>query len=173
LLAEADPARSATAIDRVATTGREAMQGLRGMLRVLDDGGPATREPAPGLDGLAELVAGAASAVHETSFSERGERRPLPPDAELALYRAVQESLTNAVRHLQPPVRIGVELVWGETDVVVTIVDDGGRGRSASRDGGGTGLIALTERLRRAGGDLAIRRGRGWSVRASLPIEAS
>lgn len=172
LLAGTDAARSAAAIDRVATTGREAMQGLRSMLRVLDDDGPAARAPAPGIDGIAELVAGAASPIHDTAFAERGQRRPLPPDAELALYRAVQEALTNAVRHLAPPVRIRVELVWGEADVVLTVVDDGGRGRVASREGGGTGLIALAERLRRAGGDLAVWRDRGWSIRASLPIEA-
>lgn len=171
LLAERDPGRSAVAIDRVATTGRDAMQGLRGMLRLLDDdGGPADREPAPGLAALAGLVAGAASADHETAFVERGQRRELPPDAELALYRAVQEALTNAVRHLVPPVRIRVELVWGTDDVVATVVDDGGRGRVSPMEGGGTGLIGLTERLRQAGGDLAVWRDRGWSVRAWLPI---
>ena len=172
LLADSDAARSAAAIDRVAATGRDAMQGLRSMLRVLDDDGPAARSPAPGVDGIGELVAGAASPLHDTAFDERGQRRPLPPDGELALYRAVQEALTNAVRHLAPPVRIRVELVWGEADVVVTVVDDGGRGRAPSREGSGTGLIALAERLRQAGGDLAIWRDRGWSIRASLPIEA-
>lgn len=176
LLADTDPVRSRTAIDRVASTGREAMQGLRGMVRVLDDGSPAEREPAPGIDGLAALVAGAASPGHDTAFAERGERRPLPPDAELALYRAVQEALTNAVRHLAPPVRIRVELVWGEADAVVTVVDDGGSGRAAGPaarrdDGRGTGLLGLDERLRRAGGELQLWRDRGWSVRASVPLE--
>ncbi|GEK79251.1 hypothetical protein ABA31_06020 [Agrococcus baldri] len=175
LLAETDPERSRTAIDRVASTGREAMQGLRGMVRVLDDGSPAQREPAPGIDGLAALVAGTASPRHETAFAERGERRPLPPDAELALYRAVQEGLTNAVRHLEPPVRIRAELVWGAADATATVVDDGGRGPVAGRDSGasgvGTGLIGLAERLRRAGGELQVHRGRGWSIRASVPIE--
>lgn len=174
LLAETDPDRARTAIDRVASTGREAMQGLRGMVRVLDDGSPAEREPAPGVDGLAALVAGAASPGHVTTFAERGERRPLPPDAELALYRAVQEALTNAVRHLAPPVRIRVELVWGEADAVVTVVDDGGSGRAARTHGGqGTGLLGLDERLRRAGGELQLWRDRGWSVRASVPLEES
>ncbi|MCH1881496.1 histidine kinase [Agrococcus sp. ARC_14] len=172
LLAETEPARSIAAIERVASTGRDAMHGLRGMVRLLDDGGPAEREPTPGLAGLAALVAGTASPQHDTAFAERGQRRPLPPDAELALYRAVQEALTNAVRHVAPPVRIRVELVWGEADVVVTVLDDGGGGRASTREGAGTGLIGLAERLRQAGGDLAIWRDRGWSVRASLPIEA-
>lgn len=182
LLTETDPARSAAAIDRVAATGRDAMQGLRGMLRVLDDGAPAERSPAPGIDDLAELVAGAASPAHDTGFVERGVSRPLPPDAELALFRAVQEALTNAVRHVVPPVRIRVELVWGETDAVVTVVDDGGSGAVGApteTDGaaqrrpvpGGTCLIGLAERLRHAGGDLVISRDRGWSVRASVPFE--
>ncbi|SFS11036.1 Signal transduction histidine kinase [Agrococcus baldri] len=169
LLAETDPGRSRSAIDRVASTGRDAMQGLRGMVRVLDDGGPAEREPAPGIDGLAALVAGAASPRHDTAFAERGERRPLPPDAELALYRAVQEALTNAVRHVAPPVRIRVELVWGDADAVVTVIDDGGSGRSSGGQGAGTGLVGLAERLRQAGGDLVVWRDRGWSIRASVP----
>lgn len=183
LLAERDPGRSAAALERVAATGRDAMQGLRGMLRVLDDGRPADRAPAPGVDGLAALVAGAASPGHDTAFVERGERKPLAPDAELALYRAAQEGLTNAVRHLAPPVRIRVELAWGEADAVLTVVDDGGSGRTVAGTGaagsgapapgaGGSGLVGLGERLRRAGGDMQVRRERGWTVRARVPVEA-
>ena len=171
LLADTDPERSRTAVERVASTGRDAMQGLRGMVRVLDDGGPALREPTPGIDGLGALVAATASPQHDTAFTELGARRPLPTDGELALYRAVQEALTNAVRHLRPPVRIRVELAWGATDAVATVTDDGGSGRVAGGEGAGTGLIGLAERLRRAGGDLQIRRGRGWSVRASVPLD--
>ncbi|WP_324012324.1 sensor histidine kinase [Microbacterium sp. JZ37] len=167
--------RAADALARVADTGRSAMQGLRGMLRVLDEADAARSAldetaPAPDLASLAALVAGAGSSDHRLSFVETGHPRPLAPDAQLALYRAAQEAITNAVRHVRPPVEVRVELAWGEQDVRLTVADDGGSG---PRDdpGGGTGLIGMAERVRQAGGALEVRRGAGWTVQVTMPVE--
>lgn len=180
MIAQAEAARvlarepeSSGALERVAETGRSAMRGLRGMLRVLDDDGESAAElaPTPGLRGLAALVEGAATPGHRTSFIERGQPRTLRPDAELAIFRSAQEALTNALRHVRPPVRVQVELAWGADDVVLSVTDDGGGGPGPGTTGPGVGLIGMAERVRRAGGALEVREGRGWTVRVTMPIE--
>lgn len=99
----------------------------------------------------------------------------LGTDAELALYRIVQEALTNAVRHADAS-RIRVALRAGDETLCVTVEDDG-RGFAAPgdlRDGGhGLGLIGMRERARNAGGSLTIASapGAGTRVRAELPWE--
>ncbi|WP_156761882.1 sensor histidine kinase [Microbacterium karelineae] len=155
-------------LERVAETGRSAMQGLRGMLGVLDDDGPQPRAPLPDIGRIPDLVERARSADHVIVLETTGSPTRIAPDAGLAAYRMVQEALTNAIRHLVPPVRIDVAVAWGGDEVVVLVSDDGGRG-AARPAGGGTGLIGMSERIERAGGSLAIERGPGWRLRAELP----
>ncbi|MBM7502868.1 sensor histidine kinase [Agromyces aurantiacus] len=179
MIAQAEAARvltrdapAAQALERVADTGRSAMQGLRRMLGVLDAGtDDPVLEPAPDLRGLARLVERAGSPEYRTSFVERGTPRSLRADVELALFRAAQEALTNAVRHVAPPVRIDVELAWNPGAVVLSVTDDGGGGLVDATVTTGTGLIGMAERVRQAGGALDVRRGRGWSVQVTMPIE--
>lgn len=174
MIAQAEAARLSQAdqaMARVADTGRAALQGLRGMLRVLDadpDGDPRLT-PAPRLSDLEDLVRDAGSDEHPTSYQVLGTPTPVPPDVELALYRTVQEATTNALRHLRPPVRIDVTLGWDGPRVTARIQDDGGTG-TVEVNTAGTGLIGMAERVRRAGGDLRIERARGWTVTATLPV---
>jgi hypothetical protein len=72
--------------------------------------GAAPREPAPGLGRLPELAGQAASAGLRGEVSVDGTAYPLPPGADLAAFRTIQEVLTNIVRHSQARVarvRIG------------------------------------------------------------------
>ena len=155
------------AIERVAETGRTAMQGLRGMLRLLD--APHELTPITGLAGIAALAEGATSPAHNVSFRESGHPRALAPDAEVALFRAAQEALTNVVRHVEPPLTAVIMLDWRRDTVVLTVTDDGGAGL---RDAGatGAGLVGMAERVRHAGGALDVERGRGWSIRVTMPL---
>jgi signal transduction histidine kinase len=166
-----DEPRAGEAIDRVAETGRTAMRGLRGMLRVLGEETAAPLAPAPSLEALGELVSAASSPERRTDLVQRGTPRPLAPDAELALYRAVQEALTNALRHVRPPMSVTVELDWGADTVVAVVADDGGAGHLDASPGG-TGLLGMAERVGRAGGSIEVDRGRAWRVRVELPVEA-
>jgi signal transduction histidine kinase len=84
------------------------------------------------------------------------------------LFRCVQESLTNAVRHAEAA-HVSIEiLVSTGGDYVVTVRDDG---RGAERLRPGHGLDGLRERVTRLGGRLEIdtRPGAGFTVRAFLP----
>ncbi|WP_432457600.1 sensor histidine kinase [Cellulomonas iranensis] len=187
VVAQAEAARvgtrepaTAQALAQVADTARSALLGLRGMLRVLDAAPAAAGDVVPSLDGLPALVAAAATPLHRVTLTEHGERRALPADAESALVRLVQEGLTNALRHVAPPLTVEVHVDWDaerDADAVrVRVSDDGGAGPRAADDAGvragtGSGLAASERRVTAAGGTLDVERGdeRGWTLSARLP----
>lgn len=165
-----DPDRAQAALDVVGDTGREALRGMRAVVRAGED---APREPAPVVDDLADLVAAIRSPVCEVSFEERGDRRPLAAPVVLAVHRAVREALTNAVRHTRHPVRIATVLEWSDAEVLASVTDDGGVGPAGGGLGTGAGLIGVSERVASVGGtlDAGPRGGGGWSVTVRVPLE--
>lgn len=160
-----DPDTSERALGVVVDTGREALRGMRGI--VADDTG---RNPAPDLDAVRALVESARSPRAVVELDERGAAGALEPVVVLALHHVVREALTNALRHTEPPVRVTVTLDWREVELVATVRDDGGAGHRANDLGAGVGLVGLAERVRLAGGVLAVGdEVDGWVVRAELP----
>jgi len=92
---------------------------------------------------------------------------PLPAAIELAVYRIVQEALTNVARHAQArTVEVRIEYVDG---VTVEVVDDGIGGSSVP----GNGISGMRERAAALGGslDAGPRPGGGFRVAAHLPDE--
>jgi PAS domain S-box-containing protein len=105
--------------------------------------------------------------------AERVEQR-LDPDAELALYRIVQEALSNAVRHSGAS-RVDVSLAAVDRRLVAEVKDDGSGFVVEHAHGGGgqgLGLVGMRERARYAHGSLSIDSapGAGTRVRVELPI---
>jgi two-component system sensor histidine kinase UhpB len=97
---------------------------------------------------------------------------PLSPEAELAIYRVAQESLTNVARHAEAS-RVELSLESGSSSVILRVVDDGrGMPDVVARDGSG-GLRGMRERAILVGGALAIKPGRrgGVEVRFEVPAE--
>jgi len=88
---------------------------------------------------------------------------------QLALYRIVQESLTNVVRHANAT-RAAVRLVGDERQYVVTVDDDGSGIVPGSRDG--RGLLGMTERAELLGGTLTVGTGPagGLMITARIPV---
>ncbi|MFV0374519.1 sensor histidine kinase [Microbacterium sp.] len=179
MIAQAEAARvTATDADTdarlegIAGTGREALRGLRGMLTVLSDSEQAGPAPAPTPTDLRSLVTSAATAHHRTHITVDGHARPLTPEASLALYRGVQEALTNAIRHVAPPVEIEVSVTWDAAHVTARVHDDGGAGPSARVESSGSGLIGMAERVRAAGGTVELSRRAGWTVTIALPVDS-
>jgi signal transduction histidine kinase len=129
-----------------------------------------TLTPAPTLDRLDGLVASARAAGLPVSVHAEGTRRPLPPGAEVAAYRVVQEALTNALKHAGRAATT-VTVRWGERDVELVVENDGA-GDGEALPSGGHGLIGMRERVRTYGGDLDAgpRPGGGFRVRARLPL---
>jgi signal transduction histidine kinase len=113
------------------------------------------------------------------AFETVGPARPLPPDASLALLRAVQEALVNAAKHA-PGEPITVRLDYGQDDVRLSVVNHLNRARAALGDpsgargpssAGGYGLTGMRERLRLLNGTLlAGPRDAEWAVTAELPL---
>jgi signal transduction histidine kinase len=99
-----------------------------------------------------------------------GDRRAVPAGVELAVYRLVQEALTNVVKHAAGA-RVVVRIGYGDDVLDVEVADTGGRATTATGTGHGHGLIGLRERL--AVYDVVLQAGPapggGWSVHARIP----
>ena len=93
------------------------------------------------------------------------------PELETTIYRLVQESLTNVVKHAKATnVRVFVGIVDGQA---IVEVDDDGVGFEVDKRTSGFGLAGMRERVYLAGGELRVEPGEtGTSVRARLPVTA-
>jgi signal transduction histidine kinase len=99
-----------------------------------------------------------------------GVPRALSGDAGLTLYRVVQEALTNVAKHAGRGARAAVRLVWGSSEVEVSIVDSDGDGVDAGLPSSGCGLAGMVERATLAGGRLhAGHSDGGFAVHLRLP----
>jgi signal transduction histidine kinase len=104
----------------------------------------------------------------------RGAARPLAPNIEDDLLSICKEALANALRH-STPASIRVELLYGETEVVLTVTDDGAGFEVSDNGSGGFGLRSMRERAARMGGSLRLTSGagRGTTVSASAPVPSA
>jgi signal transduction histidine kinase len=165
---DADGARRTFAT--IAASGRESLDELRRLLGLLrEEAGPARTSPTPGLarlDALVEDVRGAGMPV-ETDL--QGDLSRLPAGIDLAVYRIIQESLTNALRHAGT----SATLMLRRTDqgVVVEVRNPiAPQARTRTRGAGG-GLPGMRERARVYGGSVtAGARDGHWVVQAVLPV---
>ncbi len=109
--------------------------------------------------------------IEAMSLEER-----LPPQVETALYRVVQEALTNVARHAQAN-RVSVRLERKESTVTVFVEDDG-RGFDVEKIAGphpperGAGLLGIRERVASLGGTFSIqsRPGQGTRLTIEIPV---
>jgi signal transduction histidine kinase len=169
LAVEHDPADAARALAEAERLGRESLAEVRlavGMLHRRDDAGYTA--PLPGADGLPTLVERFQSAGADVTLTIDGDTGRLPATTGLAVYRILQEALTNAVKHaLGSPTAVRLTV---DADAVRLAVD------SAAEPGTGTGVgvLSMRERAESLGGSCqAGAGGRGWLVQATLPLDAS
>ncbi|GAB2828410.1 histidine kinase [Actinoallomurus bryophytorum] len=163
------PERAERAFEAIAGAGRDAMVQLRRMLGVLkDEQDLGMRAPQPTVAGLSGLVEQVGVTPGLTvGLQTEGEPRRLPADAEVAAYRIAQEALTNTLKHAAAT-RVTVRLQWRETDLMITVADDGGGGTGPA--GSGNGLVGIRERAAACGGTAqAGPIPGGYRVTASLP----
>ena len=95
------------------------------------------------------------------------------PDVETALYRLVQEALTNAVKHARAE-RVSITIADTEDDegnILIEVTDDG-EGFDADGVTGGFGLVGMRERVSLVRGELEVtsRPGDGTTIRARIPV---
>ncbi|ABP56612.1 sensor histidine kinase [Salinispora tropica] len=186
-----DPAIAREAAKVVADTGRQALEEMRRLVNVLrepsrpepaDAAGPdgvLSAEPAhhrPALVGLPDLLDRFRAAGLAVTCAASGEPTSLPPGLELTVYRVVQESLTNALKHAGVGASVELVVDWSPAAVVVRAVDDG-HGRPVVRPApsGGHGLVGMRERVGVYDGSLTAgpTSAGGWRVEARLPLPSA
>jgi signal transduction histidine kinase len=157
--------------------GADAARELRatlGVLRSAEDGNGS------GLSQLDSLVTRAQTAGLPVTVTVTGTVRPLPPEADQAAYRIVQEALTNVSRHAAHA-RASVQLHYTAETLTIQVDDDGpgpvispGPGNGTRPSGPGLGLVGMRERVSALGGRLQAgpQPGGGFRVRAELPARA-
>lgn len=175
-LLDQDPEQARTALTTIKGASKEALGEVRQVLDSLRTPGSAPRSPAPGLDRLPELTEQAAAAGLRVEVRTEGRRVELPPGADLAAFRIVQEALTNVIRHSEARTA-RVTLHYDPSGLHMTIDDDGpatpalGSGRVESPSGG-NGLVGMRERAAAFGGmvEAGPRSDGGFRVLAHIPL---
>jgi signal transduction histidine kinase len=170
-----DPDSAAEAIQAIRRASKSGLRELRAILEVLrqvDGESPAV--PVPDLRAIAALAEATSAAGTPTTLEPAELPVPLPPPVALAVYRIVQESLTNVVRHAGR-VAATVALRQEGGYLYVDVVNDGGAAAAAFSDGTGAGLAGMRERAAALGGtlDAGPRPGGGFTVHARLPVAAT
>ena len=170
---ERRPDEARSALESIATTGRQALTEMRRMLGVLGEGEPSG--PMPGLDLLDELIAQVRGAGLAVDLSIEGERRRLDPGLELSAYRIVQEALTNSLKHARGG-RARVIVAYEPGALVISVDDERGPGEQPDVEAvhEGRGLMGMRERAAMLRGTIDARpTPAGFHVSARLPIEPS
>jgi signal transduction histidine kinase len=169
---DSDTAAVRATLENIAQSARQSLRDVRQVLSSTGDTATVTEAPTGSLDALVEGVQAAGNEVRSTVV---GTPRPLPPELEVVAFRALQEMLTNALkhgrrgepvrveRHWQRQLRIEVQNVVGAVDGVVTP---------------GQGLEGMRRRLESVGGRLDVRRredpeeGATFTTTAWVPFRA-
>ncbi|WP_459610983.1 sensor histidine kinase [Corynebacterium urogenitale] len=167
-----DTDKAIEALDTIAERGRDALAQMRSLLSVLHDGSVDERDVsvAPGVEGIPDLVYDAKRNGLTVNYKVLGEPRSLDEVRDLTVYRVVQESLTNVMKHAGA-VEVSLSIEW-EKDAVRISVDN--RPGEERVEGSGQGLTGIAERVRVHGGSASwgpslIYAG-GWNVTATLPL---
>jgi signal transduction histidine kinase len=171
LAVESDPDDAARSLAEAERLGRESLAEVRqvvGLLRA--DGGVDALDrtlPQPGASGVPSLVERFQAAGADVTLTVDGDAERLPATVGLAVYRILQEALTNVIRHA-PGAPASARLVLSERDATLTVDSLGKPGT-----GTGHGVPGMRERAESIGGTCtAGPSGAGWLVRASFPLAA-
>lgn len=168
-----DPKTSQDALTVIRENSVEGLAEMRRLIGILrDSSGDLEPAAAPTLDGLGALVEGARTNGLDVRLDTEHGRLPAP--VELAAYRIVQESLTNALKHASPG-RVTVTLAQRDGVLDVRITSPCGDHDGPRAPGSGAGLVGMRERAALLEGSFEAApetsaEGKIWAVRATLPV---
>ena len=159
----------------IESAGSDALAAMRRVIVLLRESGETGgRSPSPEqLGDLVDRFAAHGPAV-ELHLPSGSNEPSWPPEVTTAVYRIVQEALTNIARHAPTAETITVTVGDDDGSVTVEVVDDAPADLSWFANRGGYGLIGMRERVESLDGTLSVgpRPGGGWLVHASLPLPA-
>jgi len=165
----ANPDRVPGYLATISATSRMALGEMRHVLAVLRPEAEAELSPQPGLEALPELVARLEAGGLEIRLD--AEPLDLPPGIGLAVYRIVQESLTNVLKHAGAGARASVTIARSGGSARVSVHDDGA-GPEAPASSAAHGIVGMRERAALYGGSLrtGARPAGGFEVEAWIPL---
>ena len=172
------PDAARTAMERVASGGRQSLAEMRKLFDVLRAEEAVDRAPQPSLAALDALLDDVRTTGLEVRLATSGSPVALSPAAQATIYRIVQESLTNVMKHAHEATAVRVALDYRPSVVRFAIQDDAGARRRPSGDGAsgawptsGKGLLGMRERVAIFDGTLdAGPDEAGWLVRGELRV---
>ena len=162
---------SFSAIER---TGRQAMAEMRRLLSILREDHVVSSEPQPGVERLPELIEASRCAGLDVELDEQGDPPSVSPGVGLAIYRIVQEALTNSLKHAgQTHAHVTVSYANAHVDLAVRDSGPPAGGRLVHDFGSGHGIPGMRERAAVFGGELqaAPTEDGGFVLSARLPLE--
>jgi len=173
--APADPEVLKSELATIRGTALEALSELRRILGVLREGDQAPETtPQPGLAELDGLLASSRAAGLAVTLTTSGRLPAVPGGIGLAVYRVLQESLSNALRHA-PGAAVRADLAYRDRALRLRVENDRPPpGRAApARLRGGQGLTGMRERVGAYGGTLTTgpTGAGGFAVVASFPVD--
>ncbi len=173
---ERDPKKAHEAMNTIEKAGRDAMGEMRRMLAFLrEDGDDGALDPQPTISRIQLLIGQMREAGLDARLTLKGVRRPLAQGIELSVFRIVQESLTNSLKHGGTRVTADVTIEYHDTAIDVIIADNGdGAAHDLGRtDGSGLGIIGIRERATVLGGTFQAgpRVGGGYNVHVNIPTD--
>jgi signal transduction histidine kinase len=171
-LLDREPERARPALEAIKEASSQTLREVRSVLQIVrGQGEQAPLAPTVGVVGLDDLIARTSAAGISVRCERTGEPQALPASVDLAVYRIVQEALTNVARHARPASAV-VRLGFGAGEFKLEVEDDGPgplNGYAA-----GNGIAGMRERVAALGGDFSAgpRNGAGFRVAATLPLGA-
>ncbi|MCQ4210807.1 sensor histidine kinase [Streptomyces longispororuber] len=176
-----DAATTRTALETIRENSVDGLAEMRRLIGILrDSSGDTEPVAAPTLDGLSALVEHARTNGLDAVLTLTGTTTGLPAPVELAAYRIVQESLTNALKHASAG-RVTVAVERSDDRIEVRVTSPYGDRDGPRAPGSGAGLVGMRERTALLGGTFeagplgadpgGAAGDKVWRVRAVLPLE--
>ncbi len=169
-----NPGQAATLMGEVSATGRSALTEMHRLLGVLRQPAGPGHAPQPTLADIDNLLAAVRAAGLPTRLTVTGQPPALPPSIQLALYRIIQESLTNTLKH-SAAASARVQLTYLPDGVALEVTDDGQPrarpvGAPDAEPSAGHGIAGMRERAAVFGGEVSAGPGPsgGWRVHTML-----
>lgn len=166
------PEQAREALQNISRASGEALDELRGVLAAVhaESGDARAPAPTPGLARLDDLIDRVQQAGVNVSLESEGTGRSLPPGADVAAYRVLQESLTNVVKHSPHP-RALVRIEHSDDAVTVSVTNQA----LSAVDTEGIGISGMRRRVRQVGGSFRAGPDRSagtFTVHARFPRNA-
>src|SRR5699024_5110244 len=171
-VASQKPEKAVEVLGTISETGRAALADMRSLLGELRQEDETSFGPQPGPEMLPDLVERVRAAGLDVDLDLDAPLEGLPQALGVSVFRLVQESLTNVLKHAGQGATGAVRSSRTADELAMEVLD-GGQGIDPGSDGQGHGLTGMRERMSVFGGTLHAGPlpSRGYRVRAGIPLE--